>query len=252
MTLSIVFIGAHPDDETMLAGGTLGMLSQSGHDVHIMCATRGEGGELGEPPVTDDREQLGPIREKELRCACQALGTANVALLPYQDPIIGPGEELYPFEADFDVLVNQIRQILLEWQADVVISHGSDGEYGHPAHQLLHRASLQAAQFTDTIMYSVAAFVPDIEDRLWNKSDFAHLVLDIEPWLEIKHQAALCHMSQHALFKRRRKLTNVRDALRRVESFHQHWRPPTISDPFAETLLAAGAWRPEQKVWPEP
>ena len=44
---------AHPDDETMLAGGTLALLAHSGVGVHYLIATSGEGGEAGEPaPVS--------------------------------------------------------------------------------------------------------------------------------------------------------------------------------------------------------
>lgn len=239
MCLSIVFIGAHPDDETVLAGGTLHMLSQRGHQTHVVCATRGEGGEVGEPPVVLDRRELGHIREQELRCACQVMGVHQVSILDYVDPTIGEGEALYPFAADFDVLVKQIRHYVAD--ADVVLTHGSDGEYGHPAHQLLHRATLEAVKPTSCMMYGMAALVPDVEDRLWNQSDLAHLVLNIAPWADVKVAAMECHVSQHALFKRRRKLTHVYQALRPWESFHRHWPPGQPDDALARVLLAAGA-----------
>ena len=43
----ILTIIAHPDDETMLSGGTLALLARAGAEVHYLCATRGEGGEVG-------------------------------------------------------------------------------------------------------------------------------------------------------------------------------------------------------------
>ena len=46
--MNILAFFAHPDDETMLCGGTLALLAQNGASVHYLCATRGEGGELGE------------------------------------------------------------------------------------------------------------------------------------------------------------------------------------------------------------
>lgn len=42
---------AHPDDETRLTGGLLARLAAQGVDVHLPCLTRGEGGEVGEPPL---------------------------------------------------------------------------------------------------------------------------------------------------------------------------------------------------------
>ena len=105
---SVLVIGAHPDDETMLTGGTLAALSSRGIDVHVLCATRGEGGELGEPPLCE-RDEAGTVREIELRCAVAQLGAASLRILDYIDPLVGNGEELYPFKVDFDMLVGQLR-----------------------------------------------------------------------------------------------------------------------------------------------
>jgi LmbE family N-acetylglucosaminyl deacetylase len=37
---------AHPDDETFGMGGTLALYARRGVDVHLICATRGEVGEM--------------------------------------------------------------------------------------------------------------------------------------------------------------------------------------------------------------
>ena len=47
--MNVLAFFAHPDDETMLIGGTLAILAQNGVRVHYVCATRGEGGEVGRP-----------------------------------------------------------------------------------------------------------------------------------------------------------------------------------------------------------
>ena len=245
---SVVGYFAHPDDEALLAGGIMALLVQQGIPVHIVCCTRGEGGEPGEPPVVPRQDLLGAAREAELRCAAKALG-ASLTVLDYVDPLIGPDEVLFPFEADFDTLARQFVDIARRRQADVVLTHGGDGEYGHPVHQLVHRAVLRGIPHAapDTLVYSVAALVPDIEDRLWNKSEPAHLALDIRPWAETKLAAVECHVSQHALFKRRRNLQTVREAMRTVESVRRQW-PDTHGEPpqdaFATLLRTAGAWEP--------
>ena len=51
MGLDVIAFFAHPDDETMLCGGTLALLDSLGARVHLLVATRGEGGEMGEPPL---------------------------------------------------------------------------------------------------------------------------------------------------------------------------------------------------------
>ncbi|HLV35170.1 MAG TPA: PIG-L family deacetylase, partial [Spirillospora sp.] len=74
MLRSVVCYFAHPDDETVLAGGMIALMTQQNIRVHVVGATRGEGGELGEPPVVADRADLGAVREAELRCAVKQLG----------------------------------------------------------------------------------------------------------------------------------------------------------------------------------
>ena len=249
MTLrSAVCFFAHPDDETMLAGGLIALMVQQNIRVHIVCATRGEGGDRGNPPMVEHQHELGAVREQELRCAVNVLG-ASVTILDYIDPLIGPDAALYPFEADFDRLAYQCVEIARRERVDLILTHGVDGEYGHPAHQLINRAVRVGASrmLPRTLVYTVAALVPNIEDRLWNKSEPAHLALDIRPWGNRKAAAIDCFVSQHALFKRFTKIENVRDAMRTVEAVRRqqpdtHGEPP--DDDFARLLRTAGAWTP--------
>lgn len=246
MTLqSAVCFFAHPDDETLFAGGMIALMASQGIAVQVVCATRGEGGEWGEPPLAT-RLTLGRVREAELRCACRALG-AGVTVLDYVDPTIGPDEALFAFEADFDTLAGQLADIARRFRADVVLTHGADGEYGHPAHQLLHRAVLRGVSYAlpHTPLYTVAANVPSIEDHMWNKNEPAHLALDIRPWADAKAAAMECHATQTALFKRRRELKTVREALRPTESVrraHPSTHGEAPDDAFARLLKIAGAW----------
>ena len=213
----------------MFCGGMLALLALQGAAIHYLCATRGEGGEVGEPPV-GTRNQLGAIREAEMRCAVQTLGGAGVEFLDYVDPLVGEDEELHPYTDDMDGLITNIQKHMRRLQPDVVITHGSSGEYGHPAHIQLHQAVLRSVRTHDlpVTVYSIAADVPTIKDRLWNESDPAHIAIDISPWAEAKIAAMTCNRTQHALFKRRRKLTHIRQALRATESVHQHY--PVLVD----------------------
>lgn len=245
----VMFLGAHPDDETIMAGGILAMLHERGIETYVVCATDGRGGEAGGVAEADTPEGLARVREYELRCAAQALGVTSLIQLGYEDPVMGPGNELFGFIEDGNILTTRIAALIQQIEIDVVLSHGSSGEYGHPAHVQMHQAVKRAVQdyAPETIFYSIGALVPEIEDRLWNQNDPAHLMLDISPWGEMKIAAMMCHQTQHALFMRRRKLTQVRDALRVIEPVHRQW--PVVAagsapdDPFAELLLAVGAQR---------
>jgi len=48
----LLVVLAHPDDETFGTGGTLAYYASKGVDVHLLCATRGEVGEVDPTNVT--------------------------------------------------------------------------------------------------------------------------------------------------------------------------------------------------------
>jgi len=227
--VKILTIVAHPDDETMLSGGTLALLAKTGAEVGYLCATRGEGGELGEPPVCD-RENLGTAREAEMRCAVHALGGSQVDFLDYVDPLVGEDDQLHPYTNDFDGLVVNFIDQIRESRPDAIITHGSNGEYGHPAHWITNRAVSKAVEgigISAPMLYTFSASFPEHpRPRLVNEDDPAHLILDITPVLQQKINAALCHKSQNALFVRRsslragRQLT-VPEVVMKVEGLHR-------------------------------
>ncbi len=244
----LLCIVAHPDDETMLCGGSLAALAGHGLDVRVLCATRGEGGELGEPPL-GTRQELGRIREREMRCACRALGARFVDFLDYVDPLVGPDNALYPYTDDPEGLVAQIGDQVRRVGPDVLLTHGGDGDYGHPAHVLTHQAVRRAFGRSQVrYLYTFCADVPGLDDHIFNPSEPAHLVLELEgtPWLDAKEAGALCHRTQHGLFKRRRNAQTVREILRRVESLHRHHpaagpHPPGFGQVFAPVPSQGGA-----------
>jgi LmbE family N-acetylglucosaminyl deacetylase len=244
----LLCIVAHPDDETMLCGGTLAALAGHGVEIHVLCATRGEGGEMGDPPLST-RQELGRVREAEMRCACQTLGVRQVEFLDYVDPVVGPDNALYPFATDEEALRDHLLAHVRRLRPDVVLTPGRDGEYGHPAHKLLHRAAWEAfrrrrdAGQGPAYFYTMAAAIPGVDDHLFNASEPAHLILELEntPWLDVKEAAALCHVTQHALFKRRKNAQSVREILRRVESLHRYWPP---DGPDAPELAALQKKKP--------
>lgn len=245
--MNVIAFFAHPDDETMLIGGTLALLARNGAQVHYLCATRGEGGEVGEPPLCTV-EELGQKRERELGCAVQSLGGSSLTFLDFIDPHTGPEDELYAFSDNQNMLSDQIIEFIQKFNAEVVITHGSSGEYGHPAHLLSYRAAKSAISSlngsnSDRLLYTVsAAFSGHPKPRLANQDDPAHLVIDVSPALGEKTAAAMCHETQHALFVRRssreagRQLT-VSEVIMPIESLHRVY--PDVEDEPEDVLTQA-------------
>ena len=227
--MNILAFFAHPDDETMLCGGTLALLAKNGASVDYLCATRGEGGEVGEPPLCT-QEELGAFRQAELEKAVAALGGISLTILDYIDPPVGQGDQLFPYTQDVDQLVHEIVLHIKRLKPVAIITHGSNGEYGHPAHLLTHRAARQAVKSLGNhspMLYTVQATFPEHpKPRLANKDDPAHLIIEISDVIDMKINAAMHHRTQHALFVRRgsqqagRPLT-VAETITKIESLHR-------------------------------
>ncbi|MEN8173765.1 MAG: PIG-L deacetylase family protein [Chloroflexota bacterium] len=242
----LVFV-AHPDDETVFTGGTLALLARAGGAVHYLLATRGEGGEMGEPQLCE-RSDLGQQREKEMRCAVQALGGSGLSFLDYIDPLAGEDDQLFPYTDDLENLTHQLVKHIQALKPVAFISHGSNGEYGHPAHRISHAAASRAVDAlgdTAPLFYTFSAsFNEHPRPRLINKKDPAHIVVDVASAHHQKTNAALCHRSQNALFVRRsskragRPLT-IAEVLADVESLHRVYPPVkngTVNDLIAQAL----------------
>ena len=219
---SILAISAHPDDESLFGGGTLAMCAEQGHNVYILETTRGEGGEVGEPPLTT-QVNLGIYREQEVRKAARLLGARDIFFLPYIDPHMEINGIARAIDISLEEFATAITEYVNRLQPDLVITHGSNGEYGHPQHIYTHRATRMAlangAPHTALLSWC-AWYEPAVYERILNKDDRADIVIDVTPWLDAKIAAGLCHQTQHAMFLRNSGAASVRDMVENTESFH--------------------------------
>jgi LmbE family N-acetylglucosaminyl deacetylase len=158
---------AHPDDESLGAGGTLAKYASEGVEVYLLTATRGDAGRYhGLRP--GDPQHPGPsalanIREAELRGAASVLGVREVFLLDYRDQHLDAAN---PREA-VAAIVGYVRHV----RPDVVVTFGPDGSYGHPDHvaisQLTTAAVLAAADPTVASDATHAAAPPHSVSKLY-------------------------------------------------------------------------------------
>ena len=143
----LLAIYAHPDDEAFSVGGTFATFTDRGGRVTLVCATRGEAGEISDP-VLAMPETLGSVREVELRAAMRHVGVSDIRFLGYRDSgMRGTADNDDPrafVNADDAVLNGQLLAIMREVEPDIVVTFGEDGIYGHPDHVKVHYATAAA------------------------------------------------------------------------------------------------------------
>ncbi len=138
---------AHPDDESFGTGGTLALYARRGVDVHLICATRGEAGEMA-PEYLKGFDTVADRRVSELRCAAGILGLAGVHFLDYRDSgMLGSKDNQNPqalINAPLESVAERIAHLIRELKPQVVITFDPIGGYKHPDHIAIHRATVQA------------------------------------------------------------------------------------------------------------
>lgn len=144
---TLVFIGAHPDDESFGIGGTLAKYALAGVKVYYIVATRGEAGEVN-PSLMANFTSLGDLRWSELQCAAKVLGLTGVIWLGYRDSgMRGSPDNAHPqalMNAPLDEVAGRIVKILRELKPQVVITFDPMGGYNHPDHVAVHQATVKA------------------------------------------------------------------------------------------------------------
>ncbi|MGH2583402.1 MAG: PIG-L family deacetylase [Dehalococcoidia bacterium] len=147
MPQTVMVIVAHPDDETFGVGGTMARLADEGHTVTVVCATRGEVGEISDPALATP-ETLGEVREQELRNAMAELSVDDVRFLDFRDSgMAGTPENEDPaslFQAEPLEVAMDLTAIMQEVNPDVVITWDASGGYGHPDHIRVHETATEA------------------------------------------------------------------------------------------------------------
>ncbi|MGZ4675231.1 MAG: PIG-L family deacetylase [Acidimicrobiia bacterium] len=150
---TLVLFHAHPDDEAIATGGTMARAAAEGHRVVLVCATRGELGEVADG-VLADGESLHDRRVVEVERAADILGCARVAFLGYHDSgMDGEPTNTAPnafAAADVEEAAARLAEILREEDAEVLTVYDERGNYGHPDHIQVHRVGIRAAELAGT------------------------------------------------------------------------------------------------------
>ncbi|WP_027342683.1 N-acetyl-1-D-myo-inositol-2-amino-2-deoxy-alpha-D-glucopyranoside deacetylase [Hamadaea tsunoensis] len=158
MDRSILFVHAHPDDETVGTGATMAYYAKAGAHVTLVTCTLGEEGEIHVPALAQleaaQADQLGGYRLVELERACESLGVGDHRFLGgagrYRDSgMMGTPANENPrcfWRADLDEASAHLVEIMRETRPQVVVTYDPNGFYGHPDHIQAHRVAMRASE----------------------------------------------------------------------------------------------------------
>ena len=209
----VLFVHAHPDDETIATGGTIATLLDRGAAVTVLTCTRGELGEVI-PPELKHLEgagaELGQHRTDELARAMRILGVDDQRFLGAVDarsagraprryldsgmqwgadgaePLTAIGPEAL-CAAGFDEVVVDIASVIAAVRPDAVVSYNDRGDYGHPDHIRASRASQRAAELMGVPFFAIEPA---------GSSAPVTLSVDVSAVLDRKTDALRAHRSQ--------------------------------------------------------
>jgi LmbE family N-acetylglucosaminyl deacetylase len=146
-TRSLLALFAHPDDEAFGCGGTLAHYAAQGVQTALVCATRGEVGEISDPALAT-RDTLGMVREQELRAAGREMGLQEVIFLDYHDSGMAGTAENHDPRAFINIpaeeVVPRLVGIIRRLRPQVLLTFDPHGGYGHPDHIAIHHHTIAA------------------------------------------------------------------------------------------------------------
>ncbi|MFJ8436142.1 PIG-L deacetylase family protein [Kitasatospora sp. NPDC094019] len=207
---AVLAVVAHPDDEALLAGGTLAMHAAAGAQVAVVTATW----------APDSH------RAEELAEALDILGAGGPRMLGHADhrvPRSAPGRARL-CDAPLDEVVEGIVRHIREVRPAVVLTHDPYGQVtGHPDHRLTNRATLLAvaaaglehlypdagtpwqpgAVHMATHPHSALADLGPLLRRVGKSTlsvpdELVDLTRDVSPWAARKWAAIAAHRSEAA------------------------------------------------------
>ena len=143
----LLVVLAHPDDESFGTGGTIAYYAQRGVEVHLVCATRGEAGEVA-PEYLQGFSSIADLRVSELRCAAGILGLKGVHFLDYRDSgMPGSADNAHPqalVNAPLEEVASKVARLVRRLQPQVLVTFDPIGGYRHPDHIAIHKAAVRA------------------------------------------------------------------------------------------------------------
>jgi N-acetyl-1-D-myo-inositol-2-amino-2-deoxy-alpha-D-glucopyranoside deacetylase len=222
----VLFVHAHPDDETIDTGGTLATLIDRGAQVTVLTCTRGERGEVipaDLKPALESPAALAALRMRELDAAMKILGVTDhrylgddtarwsgTAQREYVDSgmrwgkrgaeATGDADSASLVSADFSEMTSDIASVVISVSPDAIVSYDDRGGYGHPDHIRAHDAARRAADVYGVPFYTVLPVASEPSAAGSNPpADSRTVSVDVGPVLDRKRAALGAYRSQLSL-----------------------------------------------------
>ncbi|MGI8870579.1 MAG: N-acetyl-1-D-myo-inositol-2-amino-2-deoxy-alpha-D-glucopyranoside deacetylase [Mycobacteriales bacterium] len=180
-TRRLLLVHAHPDDESILTGGTIAVHRARGDRVAVVTCTRGEQGEVIPPELAhldaDHDDTLGEYRVGELAAALAAAGYPEHHWLGGQGRYRDSGMAGTPscarsdcfWRADLLDAARDLVPIIREVRPQVLVIENPAGGYRHPDHIQSHRVATYAATLAAVDRYAPELGEPwRIAKTYWN------------------------------------------------------------------------------------
>lgn len=233
MTRSILFVFAHPDDESHWGSGIAARYHDEGTRTILVTATRGERGTTGDLCPVDE---LPRVREQELREAVRILQFDALHLLPYQDKQLA--------NAPPDEIRRSLITVIRRERPPVVVTFDPNGFNLHTDHLAISRFTSDAVSAAADPRWlpelgtshdvQRLLWVPTLEP--WQSDDFSSLagcdfLIDTASWWQRRAKALAAHRTQRVLLE---KLYLNRPDVERILGFdvlRQGWGPALTRRP---------------------
>jgi N-acetyl-1-D-myo-inositol-2-amino-2-deoxy-alpha-D-glucopyranoside deacetylase len=147
MSLTLLCVHPHPDDESIACGGVLARYADEGIRTVVVTCTGGEEGD-NLAGIDLGAEDLVDHRRRELADALTTLGVHVGHQLGYRDSGMvdtPPNDHPDSFhQADIEVAAAALATIIRTERPQVVVSDDANGSYGHPDHVQANRVTVRA------------------------------------------------------------------------------------------------------------
>jgi mycothiol S-conjugate amidase len=152
VTLRLLAVHAHPDDESSKGAGTMAYYRSRGAEVTVVSCTGGEAGrvlneQLAPWAVIRAARDLPGLRRIEMRNAAAAMGITQ-RWLGYVDsgwPADGEPEPINSFASiPLEISAEPLVRVIRELRPQVLLTYDENGGYPHPDHIRTHEISIYA------------------------------------------------------------------------------------------------------------